>query len=233
MSNKFVTLYKYVGNKDNNIIDDIINSHLILSKPESFNDPFDLNIVDKETLKQIKLKNLLILSLTNSYKKKLMWSIYSNNCNGVCFTIEIPYDLVFPVCYTKARAEASKKRNEIVNSNFDKIVKASKKQKTKANIRKDYSSLSMDKQLAYIKDISWNYEKEYRVVLDEKSNRDRIEKQNDLKFLKVKITNVYLGPKLDEEIKEKIIEECNKQNISVKYMNLRNDKYELFVSNGD
>ena len=112
MSRKKVTLYKYVTTK--HLYDILKNNTLYLNDGMSFNDPFEITVTDKNTKAIEKVKGLHILSLTNSHIKKLMWSYYTDSHKGVCLTVQIPQDMVYPVCYSSSR---------IYNdSNLDKII---------------------------------------------------------------------------------------------------------------
>ena len=63
-----------------------------------------------------------------------------------------------------------------------------------------------NKKEAIIKDMAWFYEKEYRIVFDEKDEKNldiKLDKNgNKTYFLKVKITNIYLGVNFDKNLKD-------------------------------
>ena len=54
--------------------------------------------------------------------------------------------------------------------------------------------------------MAWFYEKEYRIVFDEKDEKNldiKLDKNgNKTYFLKVKITNIYLGVNFDKNLKD-------------------------------
>lgn len=219
MAIRWTTLYKYVSL---NYVEDILdNQRLFLSDGTNFNDPFEVTITDNN--KSIKhIKGLHILSLTNSFQNKLMWSHYTDSHKGACLTIKIPNNLVYPICYTSKRVFFNSDINQILSSG--KII-------SKRNIKKSYASLNKNKQIALIKDQKWIYEKEYRIVLDAKDESKLIFNDNKW-FLPVKITNIYLGVnfgKNDLDLKKRIMKACSRNRIKIAKMVLSNYDYSLRV----
>ena len=153
--------------------------------------------------------------MTNSFRKKLMWSHYANSHKGVCLTIEVPSHLVYPVCYTSERLYE--------DSDIDRIIDKSLKN-GKKNLVKSYNSLSVKQKSAYIKDAKWKYEKEYRIVFDKEEG---LIIDNNKYYMSVKIKNVYLGANFDIEDINMILNICKEKNISIKKMILSNNKYSL------
>ena len=88
MAMKWTTLYKYVPLK--HIIDILDNHRLYLSDGSGFNDPFEITVIDKISGKAQHIKGLHMLSLTNSYQNKLMWSHYADSHQGICLTVRVP-----------------------------------------------------------------------------------------------------------------------------------------------
>lgn len=102
MMGNTVNLYKYIGIKY--ALDIIENQWLYLSDGTDFNDPFDVTVTNSNTYKIEHVSGLRILSLTNSYQNKLMWSHYTEAHKGMCLTVEVPKRLVYPMCYISKRA---------------------------------------------------------------------------------------------------------------------------------
>lgn len=101
MSTKWATLYKYVSL---DCVKDILdNNRLYLSDGMNFNDPFEITITDRKKRVIRHVEGLHILSLTNSYRNKLIWSHYTNSHKGVCITVKVPNNLVYPICYSTKR----------------------------------------------------------------------------------------------------------------------------------
>lgn len=112
MSKRWTTLYKYVALKH---VVDILDKHrLYLSDGTNFNDPFEITVTDKKKHTISHIEGLHILSLTNSYRNKLIWSHYTDSHKGVCLTIKVPNHLVYPICYSTKRV--------YVDSNIDDII---------------------------------------------------------------------------------------------------------------
>ncbi len=213
-----ITLYKYVSSKF--LIETLKEQQLYLDDGSNFNDPFELRIVHKNKTTNEQIKGLHILCLTNSYRKKLMWSHYGESHKGACLTIEVPKERVYPICYTSKRVCDA--------SNLDTIIAQSKRY-TKKNLNCDFSVLSREKKIALLKDKKWSDEREYRIVLD-KSDEEFLIKKDTGWFLKVKIKNVYLGARFadNEQCAESEIKAiCKSNGISVKHMILSKTCYSL------
>ncbi len=220
MSRQWVTLYKYVSL--NRVVDILDNHRLYLNDGNNLNDPFEVTVTDEKMKKVRHIEGLHILSLTSSYRNKLIWSHYTDSHKGVCLTVKVPNNLVYPVCYSTKRVYE--------DSDIDKIISSSKR-KTKKNVAKDFSLLNTNKKIAYIKDKKWEYEKEYRVVFDKDDEAGLIHQDNKW-FMSVKITNIYLGVNFDKnerEIKEKIMDACKRNNITMTQMVLSLSDYSLNV----
>ena len=95
MSTRWTTLYKYVSL--NYVVDILDNHRLFLNDGKNFNDPFEITITDKSNGTTRHINGLHILSLTNSYRNKLIWSHYTDSHKGVCLTIQVPNQLVYSV----------------------------------------------------------------------------------------------------------------------------------------
>ena len=218
MATQWATLYKYVSLDR---VPEILDNHrLYLSDGKNFNDPFEITVTDKKNHKIRYIEGLHILSLTNSFRNKLIWSHYTDSHKGVCLTVKVPNNLVYPICYSTKRIYE--------DSDIDNIISSSTRI-AKKSVDKDFSPLSKDKKIAFIKDKKWIYEKEYRVVFDKTDEAGLI--YHDGKwFMSVKITNIYLGANFDrnkEEIKRKILESCKRNKIKITQMVLSDTDYSV------
>lgn len=213
-------LYKYLSLKDEGLcrLEDMIeNSHIYMSDGNAFNDPFDVAISEKNG-KPKKKKGYRILCLTSSYRNRLMWAHYADSHKGVCLTIEVPDDIVYPVFYTKYRV--------YTNTNLDRLVQRKNlKRRVKKNVVKEYE-MDTAKKLGYVKDSTWAYENEYRVVFYKKES-NLLEPEN---FLKVKITNVYLGAFISNENKKRIKELCKDKKIPIKMVTFLDNSYSIKIN---
>ena len=218
MATQWATLYKYVSLDR---VPEILDNHrLYLSDGKNFNDPFEITVTDKKNHKIRHIEGLHILSLTNSFRNKLIWSHYTDSHKGVCLTVKVPNNLVYPICYSTKRIYE--------DSDIDNIISSSTRI-TKKSVEKDFSPLSKDKKIAFIKDKKWIYEKEYRVVFDKTDEAGLI--YHDGKwFMSVRIKNIYLGAnfnKNETEIKKKIIEACKRNKIKITQMVLSDTDYSV------
>lgn len=225
MASKIVTLHKYISL--DHVVEVMAKQRLYMDDGSNFNDPFELTVIGKEEHTIRKVEGLHVLSLTNSFRKKLMWSHYADSHKGVCLTVQVPQELVFSICYSSERV--------FENSDIDKIVKKSLKGRN-ANVNTDYNSLSRDKKIAFIKDKKWKYEREYRIVCD-RDDEHFLCHESGKWFLPVKITNIYLGVNFkrgsNRETRKKIIEICNEKKITIKQMDLSEKNFGLVVKDVD
>lgn len=218
MSTRWTTLYKYISL--DRVADVIENNRLYLSDGENFNDPFEVTVTDRKTGQVRRLQGLHILSLTNSFQNKLIWSHYTGSHKGVCLTVQVPNRLVYPVCYSSRRVYE--------DSDVDDIISRSEKY-VKKSVDKDFAPLSRERKIAYIKDRKWKYEREYRIVFDRDDEAGLIH-EDDKWFMSVKIKNVYLGVnfyKNDLEIQKRIMEACERNKIKVTKMVLSASNYSV------
>ena len=220
MATQWTTLYKYVSL--NRVADILDNHRLYLSDGKNFNDPFEITVTDKKKHKTRHIEGLHILSLTNSFRNKLIWSHYTDSHKGVCLTVKVPNHLVYPICYSTKRIYE--------DSDIDSIISSSIKV-TKKSVDKEFSALSQNKKIAYIKDKKWLYEKEYRIVFD-KTDESGLIYDDGKWFMSVKISNIYLGANFDKnkaEIRKEIMEACKRNKIKVTQMVLSDSDYSVKV----
>ena len=130
MSTQWTTLYKYVSLER---VPDILDNHrLYLSDGNNFNDPFEITVTDKKNHRIRHIEGLHILSLTNSFRNKLIWSHYTDSHKGVCITVKVPNNVVYPICYSTKRIYE--------DSDIDNIISSSTKI-TKKCVEKDFRKL--------------------------------------------------------------------------------------------
>ena len=227
-----ITLYKYMGiyrtesnGEKINIVEEIIkHSRLFCSKAEDLNDPFELRIFDKKKNQFSINRDLRMLCLTNSCRKKLMWSYYANGHKGVCLTVQVPKEIVRPIFYTTKRIFSDTKLTDILS--------LKRLQNIKQNCISNYDDYDDELKIAFIKDSKWRDEFEYRAVFSMKHIKRFIDEglcelDEGKLFVKVKITNIYLGVSCDDENKQKIIQICNSKGINVKQMTYGNNDYSI------
>lgn len=151
-----------------------------------------------------KFGNLFYIGcLTTSPNNRLMWSHYADSHKGIC----IEYDFssftteitLLPVVYSQNRPQLPWKY--VMDQTPDSIEKAN---------RALFSVL-------FTKDEIWSYENEWRIII-QKANEQNI---------KVPITAIYLGAKINQKNKTKVLKIAKKNNIPVKQMKLDRGKYEL------
>ena len=181
-------LYKYeVINEEK--INMLINSELWFSNPDDFNDPFDSCGIcfDEGEIKKY-LKDTDVSKLINSFKKDVkiccfseeinsmpMWTHYAGNHEGMCAEYDfskVSYTnrfskYLFPIVYQTERYDITNILKDLIN---DKTEDAA------------YMLFFM----MQIKHISWNYEKEWRIILKDKQIRKNV------KF-PIKPSALYLG----------------------------------------
>lgn len=220
MAIKWATLYKYI--KAEYARDALENQRLYLSDGKFFNDPFETIVIDRKNGDISHIEGLHILSLTNSFQNRLMWSHYAEFHKGICLTVKVPSHLVHPICYSSKRI--------YTDSNVDDIILHSKIV-SKSNINCDFSLLSENAKIAYIKDKKWMYEKEYRIVFCQSDETGLISDQGKW-YMSVKIKNVYLGVNFDKNpstSQEDIRRICRDNNVKITNMALSDSDYSVKV----
>lgn len=173
-------LYKYVAletNKDKEIFETLSNSSIWFNCINSFNDPFEHKgmILDKnelatrglnaEMIKQcegiLSMDSIEISCFTScGYDNLPMWAYYANNSKGYCIEYEvIKRDAVYKVMYKPKREDVTEVLCGILRyapSAQDGSVEAK---------RYADSLIKILMQNAYIKDLSWKHENEYRIAM--------------------------------------------------------------------
>lgn len=215
MRTNSTTLYKYVPLT---YVDDILrNQRLYLSDGKNFNDPFEVTVTDHLTNKVQYIEGLHILSLTNGFENRLIWSHYGDSHKGICLSVEVPAHLVYPICYTKERLYSDSDVDAIIERN----IKWGKK-----NLEKSFSPMPLNKKRAYIKDHEWAYENEYRIVFD-KNDEPGLIKEGRNWYMSVKIKNVYWGVNFDNDsiVGKGLVQLCNEKKITTTRMVLADRGY--------
>lgn len=231
---------------DYNNIRGLETQTLFLSPVEYLNDVFEgLSCkIDYDVLSL--LDNLHGLAYIKSFsedpKNLLMWAHYANNYSGMC----VQYDFtnleekilchLFPVIYSKKR-RTSNVLSEYIEEEIKKLKASSPYDITDESVfLQDIMSLFL------VKSSCWSYEKEWRIIAtypqmfyreDETDNKGaeifyQIE-NNQTISVKDCIKAVYLGPKIEERIKEHIEEIYYQKLHGVKVYSgyLSKDKYEM------
>lgn len=159
-------------------------------------------------------KGVGILSLTKAYNSELLWSHYARNHRG------------FVVGVDKTHSFFS--RDDHQQSScfvFDK-VKYSDKRPVLAGVKADLTDESI-RNLFFRKSSSWEYEAEWRVVLDNNHYLDVDEKAGivDLPLPAIKV--ILLGINVDLVVRESALRFGKENNIPVKYATFHIQKYEI------
>ena len=214
-------LYKYYSIDDDvkfqRILDLLETNEIYLSDGKDFNDPFDIRVTSRKNKKLNFVKKFRVLCLTSSYRNKLMWSHYADAHQGICITIETLTDLIYPVFYTRERVYD--------DTNLDLLLSKHNKRSVIKKFVKPYDMISK-KKLGYVKDSTWVYENEYRIVFYDKEIKDLIDGER----LKVKISKVYLGNRIAFEKENKIKKICALKHIDVSKISFTDDGYAIRVN---
>lgn len=216
---KIESLFRYksfIGNYD---FDDLNNNEMSFSPVSFFNDPFDCDYLFQVTSKNIndndKLKLEQTVNKTKEDEKKryriaclsedndsiLMWSHYANNHKGVC----IEYD--FQELIEKFKCDL-----------FPIIYVKRRKKYTPYDLIN--SSLTFQKSV-FLKADVWSYEKEWRILKCFQNDIMQFGKDT------FKPKAIYLGYKIDEESKERLINICKDNNLECWQMQLDECEYKL------
>ena len=224
-------------------IDTIRKNQIWLSTFDNLNDPFELKsfYINEEKIKEHgypieyinqlidSYKNFLIASFTTRFLDNLpMWAHYSNNHQGICLEYEINKpNLFFPISYEKKRLPA----NVILMNCLSLICK-----EIEGNIsEKEKNDLELYQTIlfhsALIKDSSWEYEDEYRLL-----HPILISKIKEIggmavttKSEGIKLKNIYLGMNCNKFYRQQLIDIASELNIGIFdiFFNSETSKYKL------
>ena len=232
-------LYQYRTPKYYNIRN-FEKQRIHLSENGSFNDVYEgLPTDDLKNCSSEDISNLYDLAsiacFTETNNNQLMWSHYADSHKGFC----VEYDLkllpkdslevckhLFPVLYGEKR---------IINYNLKKLNNELKELREAINKQYVYDDIEYFNNIIPLfitKGTAWAYEKEWRVIYTKK---DMYEIDDDVLYsCNIPfscISAVYLGYRIDKEVKENIIEICRRlskeRNISVFQEILSDDSYEI------
>lgn len=225
--------YKYCNLHNKYILSNILDQKIHVSVVSSFNDCFDslpkinFNSLDLILSKYYKRRlnntagihqaifkwlknftnNLYCTCLTDDNNNLLMWTHYADNSKGICIEYDLldvldKYDTIpIPITY-------SNRRNSLSPSYF--IPK-------KFGVTYE-EQIEKDREVASIyttKAECWKYENEYRIFTD-------VNKTGNHYIEGIKITAVYLGPRVSEDDAVKVLEVCKKIKCKVYLMKLDN-----------
>jgi len=195
-----------------NVFDGVINNNLQWQEAIC-------NAISKEYIAFCdSLSNFRICCFSTSPYLNRMWSsAYANNNQGFCIEYEIDlndpknqdlYNNIFPVIY-------SQKRNDFIplSKNVDKSP-------SKDDLWQMYFNGLLRKSK------HWEDQKEWRLILHK-----GFITQNPIPFFKIK--KVYLGNKMPNKERLKIIKHCKKHSIEYVGIIRKNDSFDLIECNGD
>ena len=198
---------------------------------------------EKETV--LKLYDLALVScFTETHNNQLMWSHYADSHKGFCVQYDLkllqdePFQILkhtFPVMYSRARK---------IFKNLEKLK--DQLQELREAIEKDCivdDLTDFDNVLPIFinKSLDWEYESEWRIVYTKKHIYDfyDILQSDEYSLLKLGnipfscISGVYIGVRTEKEIKDNIIEICDRlskkmnKRIPVYVARLSNDSYDI------
>lgn len=234
-------LYRYMPTNYYNIRN-LEKEKIHLSTNGDFNDVYEG--VPASTIEELTNKDLsplndsaYICCFSESCNDLLMWSHYANAHKGIC----VEYDLkllkdvdiikhIFPVVYSKKR---------LLKVDINDLFKNLRELNFNIFHNGDNSDIELSQLLPLLvtKGGAWRNEKEWRIIytkqeLYEKSDTNYI----DSSLLNIEfscVSGVYLGFRIDNEVKENIIEIIERQNknrkkpIEIYQTTLSNSNYEL------
>ena len=217
-------------------LDTLLNQKIYLSRPSSFNDPFDTkaffykpeNLMKFDILKEHKGKVIddfsklsrIACFTRNGVNSMPMWAHYSNNHCGFCVEYDtknnknhIINSCCFPVQYTDKRVDISDVMEDLV----EEILNL-KEQAEEKNIKE----IKIDNQIiiwiamyySLLKHKSWEYEKEVRVIINLPTD-----------YIDAIPSAVYIGAKCEEMNKKKLFDIAYTLNIPIYQMEL--DEYSI------
>lgn len=160
---------------------------------------------------EIVSQNFNIGCLTTEPNNRLMWSHYGASHSGICieYDFEKSFDKIgdeyflLPVLYSKERVQPP----------YKKIYKGE-------NVTNEMNQSILA--CSITKDSIWEYENEWRILLPS---------QYGDKIKVPKISCIYLGVKITDENKTKVLEIAKKKGIPVKQMKICNSTYGLKEEN--
>lgn len=232
--------YKSKINLNDIKINQIEKKEYWLSTYKNLNDPFELKslfleeekIISKgyplETIKIIKdmiLDSILIGCFTTDKSNMPMWAHYSNNHKGFCIEFDIKDPTYFyPVSYENTRISAS---NIFMNLIYY-CEKARLDDINNEEIEMWKQNMEIILHSFCIKDKSWKYENEYRIlnIAEKYTKSGKVIKMKDLG---IDIKSIYIGIDCAQDYRNKLIEVAKKMDINIyeMYVNEISNEYKL------
>lgn len=173
------------------------------------------NFLEKEKQDFYERNNFGCACFTTNHYNRLMWSHYANSYKGFCIEYTMPNDLsnfkeisendryllanILPVAYSNRRFDLT-----------DSLIKQLLYPLT------DEQRFELYKYEILLKDAIWSYENEWRFI----DTKDKM-----IEFFP--ISAVYLGHKMDEDMKSQIIQIASEKNINIYECILQEGKYEI------
>jgi len=241
-----IILYQY-SHYNKNAIYRIKNRQMYFSDPLKFNDPFDplIRVLDKEHSEGlIKLLNFRVSCLSPIIDSLLLWSHYADKHQGICIAYDITElvkqdDIIFRRI---EHIDKFPKPRDGLMLDFKNKGIISRRIEPMDEFPKPRDELMLDFRNSHIKPNNketlidtftkkqnvWEYEKEYRLILQTDKEKDFLQK--------VPIKNIYLGRDMLENDKEFIItmiKKMNRDNLKYKKGEYNINVYSMGISDTD
>lgn len=203
-------LYKFLG--INYAIEALRTQSLKVSNFQELNDPFELFALslasndERRFMNKVKARfaaNLRLLCFSENYSSNLLWAHYAEKHSGVALEFEISENIVERICYVDGRINLPlfEKLEELIES-------------------KDPSLERQLSDLLYTKSDEWEYENEFRAIID----KDDVTIRNGIEFLElqkteIKITGLVLGALNNTKIED--IKEALPANQTIEVIKVR------------
>ncbi|MBQ3420603.1 MAG: DUF2971 domain-containing protein, partial [Romboutsia sp.] len=222
-----------VQEENNKKIKSIKDNMIWISTYNNLNDPFELNAIyiDEEKLKKYgwpisevrtifeKLKkSFLIGSFTIHLEDCLpMWAHYANNHEGICveYSVEDP-SYLYKVSYENNRIAIASIIANLINEVY------SEEKNKKSNIDRYLSCIINS---ACIKDRSWKYEDEFRILYQNLKSKEEVSgllvNENDIGL---KLSGVFLGINCNSEYEKELKSICRLKKCDIYKMCIENNK---------
>lgn len=217
LENDSFKLYRYMPASYYNIRN-FETQKIHLSTNGSMNDVYEglpKTSVDLPFIKMKKMEDLVAMTcLTEKNDNTLMWSHYACNHSGIC----IEYDLkklqddrfqllnhLFPIIYREKR---------LIYKDIDSLIDSLKDLNEAIDNNYEYDGnepLDDILPLFLTKGLDWKYEQEWRIIYTKKQMYDINDQElygGNIKF--ECISAVYLGYRIEPEVKQNIIEICHR-----------------------
>lgn len=167
--------------------------------------------------------NVLLGCLTSSFENKSMWTYYGNNYKGICVEYEIDDPRLYDAYYTNEDNvfDLYTILQYLIPFQYFKITDNPEKYREYLNAI--YSPFIN-------KDISLAHEKETRLILNLKKDSDIICENGIWFYTKAKVKAIYVGPKISDDEFSSIKEKCEKLDVKLQRLLIKEGKKELFIA---